>query len=205
MAGEIGHVVYAARLLTFLGPRVRDPLYWVGTLFPDIRHLGIVSRRRTHPSNVGLSSLPASSDFFTGLRVHAWIDATREKFFQEQHIKEQLPWHPFVPFCLNLLEDRLLYSYFDDWNLIHRLLNDVHHEELEFVNERSFIERWHTIIQKYVQEAPSNASRSTLMRGIGLSSRAAAESEHVLNLLEADGRAQKLLEKFWGHVEDILR
>lgn len=205
MAGEVGHVVYAARLLTHLGDRVQDPLYWVGTLFPDIRHLGIVSRQRTHPSGVSLASLVGATDFHTGLRVHAWVDATREKFFRDQHMKEHLPWHPFVPFCLNLLEDELLYEHFEDWNLLHRLLNQVHTDELHFINERFFIERWHTILQAYFQDAPSNASRQALTRGIGLSTRAAEESEHVLQLLTEDGRAKKLLERFWQHLEDVLR
>lgn len=205
MAGEIGHVVYAARLLTYLQGRVRDPLYWVGTLFPDIRHLGIISRRRTHPSGVSLSSLVASTDFHTGLRVHAWIDATREKFFRDQHMKEHLPWHPFVPFCLNLLEDELLYAHFEDWNLLQRLLNEVHTDELHFINERVFIERWHTVLQSYFKEAPSSASRKALTHGIGLSPRAAEESEHVLQLLHEDGRAKKMLEQFWQYLEDLLR
>src|SRR3990167_5683372 len=77
MAGEVAHVVYGARVLTYLGDKVTGPEFWAGTLFPDIRHLGIISRQHTHPDNVSLETLVGTGDFETGMRVHAWVDATR--------------------------------------------------------------------------------------------------------------------------------
>jgi hypothetical protein len=205
MAGEVGHIVYAARMLTHLEGRVHDPLYWVGTVFPDIRHLGVVSRRRTHAGDTNLQSLVGHNDFHTGMRIHAWIDATREKFLRDQHMKEHLPWHPFVPFCLNLLEDELLYPYFDDWNLIHRLLNKTYADELIYCSSTSSLQTWHTLLQHYFKNAPTDDSRAELAEAIGLSPEVARESNNIVRLLKSDGRATKMLESFWQHLETILR
>lgn len=205
MAGEIGHVVYAARMLTYLGKRVKDPTYWIGTLFPDIRHLGIVSRHRTHPDNVSLSTLVGKNDFHTGMRVHSWIDATREHFLHDQHMKEYLPWHPFVPHALKLVEDEMLYSHFDDWDLIHRLLNKVDPEELYYVESPTPLQKWHTILQHYFRSAPSDASRLELSQAIGLSETSGQELNNVVTLLQQDTRTHSLLEGFLQHLEQLLR
>lgn len=205
MAGEIGHVVYAARLLTYLGDAVKTPDYWVGTLFPDIRHLGVVSRRQTHTEDVTLSSLIGENDFYTGMRVHAWVDMTREKFLREQNVKETLPWHPFVPHALKLMEDEILYDHFDDWNLIHRTLSNVHEGELHYVDDRSKIIEWHTVLQKYFSQKPSDESRVELSLGIGLSKQSAGEINNVLQLLRNDKRTPVLINSFLEHLENILR
>lgn len=204
MAGEIGHVVYAARVLTFLGDKVEEPTYWVGTLFPDIRHLGLVTRHFTHPEGVSLSSLVGKNDFMTGMRVHAWIDSTREKFFSTQHMKEMLPWHPFVPHALKLYEDELLYEHFDDWNLIHRLLNKVHEDELYFVHTPERVQQWHTILQKYIKHTPNPKSRLELSTGIGLSPESADEVNSVVERLRKDKKTKQLLEGFWNHLDLAL-
>lgn len=204
MAGEIAHVVYAARLLTKLEDKAVDPSYWAGTLFPDIRHLGVVSRHRTHPDGVTLTTLVGKDDFHTGMRVHAWIDATREKFLSEQHIKETLPWHPFVPHSLKLVEDEILYDKFDDWNLIHRTLNEVHDEERAFVDAREPIQTWHTLLQDYFAESPSDQSRFALMRAIGLSENSSHEVNSVVHMLLENPQSQELNKRLLEHFEQIL-
>ena len=204
MAGEVGHVVYAARLLTHLKDSVHDPEYWVRTLFPDIRHLGVISRQHTHTKGVTLSSLVGTNDFATGMRVHSWVDATREQYLSSQNIKETLPWHPFVPHALKLLEDELLYDRFDDWNLIHRLLNSVSDDELHYVHDRQRILTWHSILQSYFAHTPDNASRSELAIGIGLSANSAEEINSVVARLREHKKTIEIIESFWDHLERIL-
>ncbi len=204
MAGEIGHVVYAARMLTYLGEKVQDPIYWIGTLFPDIRHIGITSRHLTHPTGVTVTTLLGKNDFVTGMRVHSWIDATREYYLRTQHMKETLPWHPFVPHALKLMEDEFLYDHFDDWNLIHRLLNQVNDNELSYIASRDHIHSWHTILQDYFKEKPTDASRLRLSTHIGISEASAEELNQIVNTLKKDGRAQQMLNDFLQHLEKIL-
>lgn len=204
MAGEIGHVVYAARLLTYLNQKVKNPIYWAGTLFPDIRHLGVVSRHRTHPDGVSLSSLIGTNDFVTGMRVHAWIDATREKFLHDQHMKEYLPWHPFVPHALKLVEDAMLYDHFNDWRLIHRILNDVYPDELYYIESPVRVKSWHSILQHYFEQAPIDASRLELSAAIGLSPNSGEELNSVVHMLTEDKRTTTLLHNFLQYLEQLL-
>lgn len=204
MAGEVGHVIYAARLLTYLGDAVLHPQYWAGTLFPDIRHLGVISRHHTHLPNVGAQTLVGQNDFMTGMRVHAWIDATREQYLRSRNMKEYLPWHPFVPHALKLLEDELLYDHFDDWNLVRRVLNTTYDEEIQFVQSVASVHQWHSILQQYFQRKPDDESRLVLAEHIGLSPHSAEEMNTVVERLRHDGRAEKLLEGFWRQLESIL-
>jgi hypothetical protein len=205
MAGEVGHVVYAARLLTFLGDKVQDPSYWIGTLFPDIRHLGVITRQRTHLTDVTLQSLVGKNDFHTGMRVHAWVDATREQYLRDQNVKETLPWHPFVPHALKLVEDEILYDTFDDWNLIHRVLNTVHDEELHYVHSKEHIQQWHTTLQAYLREKPTDKTRKELALGIGLSENSADELNNVTQTLKSDKKTITLLHNFLEHLERLLQ
>lgn len=204
MAGEVGHVVYAARVLDYLDDEVKSPEYWAGTLFPDIRHLGVVSRHRTHPKDVNLQTLVGKNDFMTGMRVHSWVDQTREYFLRKENIKETLPWHPFVPHALKLVEDEALYELFDDWNLITRALNTVHEEELSFTHDQARIAEWHQTLRDYFKEKPNDDSRFELTLAIGLSEKIADELNSVVRLLQDDKKTQATLQKFWRHLETIL-
>jgi hypothetical protein len=205
MAGEIGHVVYGARVLTYLGDTVSDPRFWVGTLFPDIRHLGVVSRHRTHPRDISLHTLAGTTDFATGMRVHAWVDATRDTYLSEQNVKESLPWHPFVPHALKLLEDDLLYDSYDDWDVISRLLNKTHEEERTMVEDEHAIAAWHEILRHYFKSKPTDASRAQLAVGIGLSAVNAREINSLVKRLRENKIATEVIQGFWHYLEDLLR
>lgn len=198
-------MVYAARVLARLGEAVRTPAYWAGTLFPNIHHLGIVSRRRTHDARVSLETVVGESDFATGQRVHAWVDTTRSYFLAELNVKELLPWHPLVPHALTMVEDAALYGHFDDWNLIHRALNKVYEEELAAVHETAHVRRWHTILQDYFHQPPQYESWLALSRNMGLSESSAEEINHVVRLLQADPRTNAVIERTVRHFEYLLQ
>lgn len=204
MAGEVGHVVYAARLLPWLGDQIKDASFWAGTLFPDIRHLGVASRYRTHPAKVTLQSIVGKDDWHTGMRAHAWIDATREQFLRTKNIKEILPWHPFVPHALKLAEDEILYDRFDDWNLIHRALNRIYDQELYYVQSKEHLHRWHATLQEYLAHKPSDSSRRQLSLAIGLSGASADELNSVVKMLREDKRNLNMLGQFHDHFEALL-
>lgn len=205
MAGEVGHVVYGARLLEHLKETIQSSSYWAGTLFPDIRHLGVISRHRTHLEKVTLETLAGKNDFQTGMRVHTWIDAMRESFLREKNIKESLPWHPFVPHALKLAEDEILYNRYHDWNLIQRVLNTVYDDELEYVNDKKHVQRWHTILQNYLHQKPDNASRKEISCAIGLSEASAEEINSVVTMLLNNNKTQEFLEEFIHRLESVLQ
>jgi len=205
VAGEVGHVVYGARVLTYLEDAVTSGAYWAGTLFPDIRHLGVVSRHKTHPEDVSLELLPGKNDFYTGLRVHAWIDKTREKFWNEQNMKESLPWHPFVPHALKLYEDELVYEKFSGWDDVLQSLKTIYDDELFYVNERQQVQTWHDVLTNYLSAPPSDITRQALSRAIGLSEHSAREVNTVVQRLKDHEPTGKIIEGFQRHLEDLLK
>ena len=205
MAGEVGHVVYGQRIVAYLGDSIgKVPEFWSGTLFPDIRHLGVVSRHHTHPSGVTLASLGGDSDFITGMRTHAWIDATREEFLRQQHIKEVLPWHPFVPHALKLLEDELLYDKYDDWDEIQHVLHKVRSDEVHFVEDKEAIESWHRTLRDYFAAPPTDETRLVLTERIGLSAAMGREFNSIISQLRKNTVARNLTEAFSLHLDGLL-
>jgi hypothetical protein len=205
MAGEVSHVIYAARALNYIDGAAPAPLFWAGTLFPDIMHLDVASRRRTHLEGVSLESLLGSGDFETGMRVHAWVDQTREQFLRDIDAWAELPWHPFVQYALELVEDEALYERFDDWNLIHRSLNRIYDEEVLFVNSRERVSTWHGILQNYFREKPDSITRHDLSLALGLTENSAEEVGRVVALLQKDKRALGLIDRIVQHIELLLQ
>lgn len=204
MPGEISHVIYAARVLTNVSDQVKDPLYWVGTLLPNIGKLGAKSRFPLHPRNVSLYSLLGQSDFATGMRVHAWMDETFGQYWETQRVADKLPWNPLTRIAYKLIEDQELYDHFDDWNLIHRLINKVNDEELKLVQDKSVIEKWHSTLQDYVSDQPSDASRKKFLCSLGVSRKLADEINVVVTQLYKKEEVHQAMHEAWRNVEDLL-
>lgn len=202
---EISHVIYAARMLNSLSPAVTTPSYWAGTLFPNINHVGARLRHPTHIEKVSLGTLIGADDFITGMRVHAWVDASHENFWQVYRLKERLPWHPMVPLAFNLLEDELLYGHFDDWNLLLRSLNVFNEQEHRYCSDFSKLSLWHTVIKDYLATAPSDQTRAMFLKSQSLSGSDIKTVNYYVGLLKKDHSAEKLLISYWQHLEDLLR
>ncbi|OGY37243.1 MAG: hypothetical protein A3E36_00960 [Candidatus Andersenbacteria bacterium RIFCSPHIGHO2_12_FULL_45_11b] len=200
MVGEISHIVYAARLLSFLGEEVSHASYWNGVTFPNIRKLHVRTRHFTHPHPVSIASLTGSNDFLTGMRVHAWIDETHDRFERHQTIAEHIPDHPLVPYARSLAEDELLYDAFLDWDVIQKALRTVHHDELYYVHERASVRKWHDVLQAYFLHKPNNESRMIFSRAIGLSHAVANEANATVQALLAMPEIHQVLE---GYLRDI--
>lgn len=204
MAGEIAHIIYSARLLTYLGEDVSDPSYWTGALFPDIYRIGRTSRYPTHPRPVTLSTLVGKNDFTTGMRTHSWIDDTREKYFREHAPFEKLSWHPLLPFAFELFEDELLYSYYNDWSHIIRILSTIHPDEERIIHNRPHIQAWHALLQNYFRSRPSSTTRIVLMEKLQIPSSIAQEVNEVVGDLQSNGTAKEILMDYIQAIEHIL-
>lgn len=205
MPSEISHVVYAARVLTNISSTVTDPIYWIGTLLPNIRRLGVRTRYPLHVDGVSLYSLIGADDFTTGMRVHSWIDLTCDQYWRETHIDDKLPWHPLSRYAFALLEDELLYDHFDDWNLLHRLLNQAQAQESALIQDSQVIGRWHSILQDYMAAKPSETTRRKMMAKLGLSRKTADEVNDLVNKYASEATVQEAMNGMWRYVEDLLQ
>ena len=204
MAGEIAHIVYAARLLTTLKSEVSHHSYWVGTVFPDIYRLRAPNRYPTHLRPVILSRIVGHNDFTTGMRVHTWIDETSEHYMREHRVYERLPWHPLLPFALELFEDEMLYGAYEDWGIVRRALATIYPDEVAIVHEQSTLHTWHTILENYFRAVPSNTSRSALCDAIGISKEIAADANRIVHALKNGQAAKEIIYGYIGELEHML-
>jgi hypothetical protein len=118
----------------------------LGTLFPDIRYLGVTSRAETHEKGVTLDTLLAKqSPFSKGKRLHAFVDIEREKLIAKWNIYDKLkdfPEKKYKTTFLKLLEDEILYPR-RDWSDIKQYLAIIHPEERILNITDESIEKWH--------------------------------------------------------------
>lgn len=140
-----------------------------GTLFPDIRYLGTISRASTHEKGITTEKIRHSSNMFkAGMRVHAYLDIEREKVVKYTKISSHLssiPKHLRVLF-LKTLEDEILWDNIDCQQAQQALIA-VYPEELdEGVSEKTANE-WHETMIDYLNQKPSEFLRERALKGKG--------------------------------------
>lgn len=116
-----------------------------GTLFPDIRYLGSISRQETHEEGVTASKIRKTSNaFIAGKRLHAFVDEKRETFVKKckvySHLKK-ISKKERVLF-LKLLEDEILWDR-TDTVFAGKALSKVYPEEIKTGLSQEDIELWH--------------------------------------------------------------
>lgn len=141
----------------------------LGTLFPDIRYLGVITRSQTHEKGVTLQKLKENqSEFTKGKRLHAFVDKAREALVVKWKIYQRLknvPGHRKSLF-LKLLEDEILFDR-QAWNDIRRYLSHLHQEERDQGIKDEDIRRWHTNQLRAFRAPPSIYLKYLSMFGLG--------------------------------------
>ena len=170
MASQITHVIYGQRVLDrFLdsGKNVNLRDYFIGTLFPDIRFLGTVSREKTHVTPPSLDDLfSIKSSFYKGFYMHLLTDTERERLLDKFGFYKFFPVEQNVQRASKLLEDILVWRHRENWKEIIDYLDNVLEEELEFTDEQT-VRRWHQILATYFQKSPSIDSAISLAETLG--------------------------------------
>src|SRR3990167_3969890 len=90
MAAPTTHILLADAFLK-TAPQSSPVTFIVGTSFPDIRHLGSLSREQTHLRPIDLASIREESDpFLAGMLFHNYVDITRKAYWARR---------PFINDC----------------------------------------------------------------------------------------------------------
>lgn len=133
--------------------------FMVGTLFPDIRYLGEVSRTDTHCEQMTLEEILAETNPFTaGVKFHCYVDIYREDLLVKQGIydklRERVPLH--VASFLKLVEDEILYEK-GSWSETCCSLISIHPGERAFGISDRTITKWHKLLTMLFISSPSYA------------------------------------------------
>jgi hypothetical protein len=158
-AAPVVHVYFAELYLKKHKPhytqKERDA-FIVGTLFPDIRYLAHIDRKKTHTKNVILSDIISTKDPFTAGKIfHSFVDEQREKIARREKIYRQLkdiPEHRRGKF-LKMVEDELCYRSIDA-SQARAALKTFDKGEEQFGIPFYLIRAWHKYLRSYLAQLP---------------------------------------------------
>ena len=158
-AGPITHVALGEKWLNSQAPHYTDEqkkLFLLGTVFPDIRYLGVIKREKTHYKGVTLEAIyKTPSPFQQGVLFHSYVDEFREKWIRKHKIDAKIEAmtayqkHTF----LKLIEDQILYSE-NSWSYFRNYLMTIPPEEKEYGIDDTVLGEWHTGLALYFTASP---------------------------------------------------
>lgn len=166
MASQISHIPYSKKVkdLFLFDQIIDEKKFFVGTVFPDIRYLGVIDRDKSHHENPTVEGLRSiKGDFQKGMYAHALVDIKREKLISNLGIYDLVEENKYSVYAMKFIEDEFTYNLIKDWDKYKDYLNTVLDEEKELVSEKE-AERWHSIIRNYFSQSPSEASILAFVR-----------------------------------------
>lgn len=158
-AGPITHVALGEKWLKHVAPDYTEEQrkeFLLGTVFPDIRYLGVIKREKTHTKGVTLEAIrKANSPFQQGMLFHSFVDEFREKWVKEKGAEKKLT--DIAPnqqrIFLKIIEDQILYSEYS-WNTFRQYLMTVPNEEKEYGIQDKALNEWHAGLTLYFTASP---------------------------------------------------
>lgn len=145
--------------------------FMLGTLFPDIRYLGVITRKETHLKQVSAKDLFEEKDPFTkGFKFHSWVDIAREKMVVKSGIYKSLAEIPAKhrALFLKIVEDEILYHQLDS-SPVREYLKNIDAHENHYGLDPNALMTWHGALTIYYTIPPSFvlAQLHTFQHGIG--------------------------------------
>lgn len=155
------HVTLGGKWLATFAPEYTEEekkLFLLGTVFPDIRYLGVIRRDQTHYKGMTLEKVYAEqSPFIRGMLFHSFVDEFREHCVRKSGIEKMLKEVPRKQqgTFLKLLEDQILHSTYK-WTEFKKFLISIPDDEKKFGLETTSLTQWHTGLSLYFTTTPSN-------------------------------------------------
>lgn len=153
MAAFVTHIVLADKVIHHF-PNISKPDYFAGTIFPDIRHLNIISHDETHLTDFKINK--SDSSFIVGMKVHALVDKQREDFIVRNLVYEKYPHIQHLQTCLKIYEDIVLYSKIQNWDQICKYFQTISQEERNYNIPEEKLKKWHQIFINHVKHKPND-------------------------------------------------
>lgn len=159
-AAPIMHAYVAKIWLDKLGTPTQDQdAFYVGTLFPDARYLGNFKRKSTHFKAVTLAEIQTQpNSFYKGLKLHSWLDETRESFAVKYGVYQKLQNIPkkHRASFLKFIEDELLFKQLD-WQMVKSSLSNTYTYQADFGADEKSLFIWHNLLKIYFSFPPSKS------------------------------------------------
>jgi hypothetical protein len=206
MASQITHVALAYRALPLL-PAIKDlQPYIIGSIFPDMRYLGVVPREVTHDPSVMYSQvLNEHGAFKVGVLLHNLIDKIREGFVTDAGLYYHYPDRPATWTAMKLYEDEFYYPEVENWDTINRFLNDVYTQEMEYGISQDDAQHWHMGLQAYFSQPPTPESQAMYAEMLGTKPEFIDECLSLLNDMKNDEFVINCIRSFSDQVITLIQ
>ncbi len=205
MPGPLTHIAITDKVFDLLFAGMDRPAFYTGTLFPDIRYLGVIDRSKTHFDNVSLSDIRRNEPFRAGIMFHSLVDKARQKFITDNKPYEDHD-HDMKPgWITKIAEDNFFYSYAKNLPAVKKYLDTITPREKEFGITQPTLKTWHNILQTYISRKPSAATLKTLSAFMGIPGEKIPTITQTLDKIIADENIRKKLDEFYGDFEQIAQ
>jgi len=207
MAAPITHIVLTEKVFNkhFSDKKRKD--FYIGTVFSDIRHLGVVDRKSTHflLQELELEDIKKEQNSFTsGLKLHSLVDDIRERFIESKNVYSLIPESKYKTQILKLLEDGLYYDKVNNWKEFIKFLDNILAEELSFNIQEKDIRRWHNILQNYFSKKPDKQVRENLAKELNFSEEGQREIVNLVEQIKSNEKIKQIIEEFYNNFESFL-
>ncbi|HXW86140.1 MAG TPA: hypothetical protein VEK38_02235 [Candidatus Bathyarchaeia archaeon] len=192
MAGPVSHIYCALAILLSGTLSIENPRdFIIGSLFPDIRYLGVIERSQTHKPHITWHDVQtASSDFDAGMKLHALVDVVREAYVVHHSLYDHFSsLLPYKSQFLKFFEDALLHNKVADWSTIIGYFDTILPEEQAFGIDDTALHLWHSLMQQYLAQQPDVSNIRT----------------YLYTLLTQQHLAQKGSVSFWNRLLASLK
>ncbi|MEK7610339.1 MAG: hypothetical protein AAB468_01155 [Patescibacteria group bacterium] len=206
MANQITHIVLAERISDQLFKKFTRHTFLVGTVFPDIRYLKVIERDKTHFKGLTLEDiLNETSPFVAGMKYHSLVDEVREKYVIEKNIYQFFPASKFIKHALKTYEDEILYNKVSDWSEIVKYFDIIADGEIKLVEQSDKLKLWHSVIQEYFKESPTDNSRRGFVLGIGFSDEIASEINGLIDKMRQIPEVREIILDLYNNWDSLVQ
>ncbi|MEO5927898.1 MAG: hypothetical protein ABIO72_04210 [Patescibacteria group bacterium] len=206
MASQATHVILAEMVFDEYFSHFSKQKFILGTMFPDIRYLGVVTREQTHIQSSGIKQIQEEPDaFLAGMKFHNLVDLVREDFMRSKQVYTYCPEFKYVTQSLKLLEDERYYSHINSWDGELAYLADVVDEERRFSISDAFLEKWHEMLRDYLQAPPTDASRAAFLTELKFSPETINAMKSFVDVLRGTIEVVHIIDEFIAAFPELLR
>jgi hypothetical protein len=195
----IAHLVYGQQLLRQRS-EISAPAFLRGTIFPDIRYLAQIDRRRTHhPHEATLEVVMAESNAWrAGYLFHNWLDDAWNRFMSQYDLDETNPQHGLTWAALKLLEEPLMRQRLRQITTVVGILSVADPEALEFGLEPVIVKRWGQLVGGTLPAGLTELSRDQFAQdALHLDAQHIGQIRRRVSELEHEGVWGERLEACW--------
>ncbi len=205
MAAPITHIALTEKIFDkFFKDKIRKD-FFIGTLFPDIRYLKVISRKKTHYDNLSVADLKNDESFSAGVKFHSILDHSREKFIIENDAYSLCPKSKYITQSLKILEDEIFYQYVKNWNVYINYLNEILQAEKNYRIAEKDLRKWHSLLQQYFRKQPNSSAIRDFTLSIGFNKKVADEINSNISIMRTNRKIINIIKNLYKNFDLLIR